>query len=178
MDAGKMREHIEIYTPKETGGGVVREKVYEVWAQMEKQKGRSVFASFGLAAELWKCTLRRRGTRVEESIDWNGGSYYITAVRRQNSAEWEELDLARVAFSQCECGGAMFYGVLTEKYAANRAEDAYNSDQRTRILVTPKQTEIEEGSTILVDGEGYYVALAHDFDPTRNEYELMRQRDV
>lgn len=195
MDAGKLNERIALYGPIVQPGEIALEQKAEVWAKAERLKGRGVFASYGMSAEQWEFTMRKREVAFEDCIQWKGSFYYITAVTEKEqkytvitavTCEIKAFTLIEEKRTQDELGrpqmeretGLVFYGVLTEKYMGRSFEEPHYTAEEGYILVTPRTAELKLDG-LLQQGEGYYTIIArHMADPHRNEYEIVRQTDI
>ena len=177
-----MRGHasaaVTLYGAAQESGNVVREEKGTFWAQTRPTGKRSIFASFGLAAEEYEFITRCSSALPCDTLRMNGIDYFVTSAERE-ALSWYKILAARVTISSCRRGNTEFFGVLTEKYAANNDEEAYRSDERTVILVTPKLAMLREGDEVEIDAKSVYIVrLSHDLDPYKNEYEIWGRRDI
>lgn len=177
-----MRGHasaaVTLYGAAQESGSVVREEKGTFWAQARPTGRRSIFASFGLAAEEYEFVTRCNTALPGDTLRMNSTDYFVTSAERE-ALSWYKVLAARVALSSCRRGNTAFFGVLTEKYAANNDEEAYRSDERTVILITPKLAILREGDEVEIDEKSVYIVrLAHDLDPYKNEYEIWGRRDI
>jgi len=70
-----------------------------------------------------------------------------------------------------------FPGYLVEKYIRQSQDEPMSYTEARFVLVTPKVIDLSVGEVVRVSGESYAVAIRHELDPYKNEYEVVKRGD-
>lgn len=183
VNAGKLRERVELLELVESGG-VFRWQVRKTtWARAELSDKACLFSSVGIGARRVVFTLRKQPLSLHEAIRWNGRHCFLSSIVPDGPGH---LTVTAGLVTPADCvgnankapRGPEFPGVRTEKYLKHEQETPMATNTLTYVLVTPKAVALEPGPLVEVDGTAYKVAVAHTLDEYKNEYEIVRKRDL
>ena len=173
IDAGKLRERLEVMELKEGPNGVW------TWESVRKARGqvelntvkKNLFSSVGIGARGAELVLRRQPLTLHQAILWGERHLFLTAVLPEG-----RLHLRVQTMRQT------FPGVLTEKYVRYEREETHAETDASYVLVVPKMIVLKSGDLVTVQ-EGpakavYNVTACHVLDPYKNEYEIVFRGDV
>ena len=194
ISAGRLDRLVRVLELRQTPEGWAWAERRKAWAMVEGESGRSLFSSIGLGARAYKLTLRRQGLTLHNAILWEGRHLFLTQIDPLGRGHLE-VRSAAVQVTQCVAGpghpaqGKQFPGVVTEKYIRHEQGEPYATNAVCYVLVTPKAVELTPGYLVRAsvpvalplppDGlEEYHVLTAHTLDEYKNEYEIMRTRDI
>ena len=201
IDAGKLRERLEVMELKEGPNGVW------TWESVRKARGqvelntvkKNLFSSVGIGARGAELVLRRQPLTLHQAILWGERHLFLTAVLpegrlhlRVQAALVEPVTClaTRTEDTVGEAGRPetretmrqTFPGVLTEKYVRYEREETHAETDASYVLVVPKMIVLKSGDLVTVQ-EGpakavYNVTACHVLDPYKNEYETVFRGDV
>lgn len=195
IDAGALRDRVEVLTLEQADGDWSWACRATVWAKVQDGapgeltrtrnffSSRNLFSSTGLAADTVLVTMRARPLSLSDALRFNGRHLFLTVIGRPENG-YMTVIAAGVKMGACQAnpGGAppgpRFPAALTEKYLKHEQLEPMAVNKICYVLVTPKCVELTPGKLVDVDGAAYQVLVAHVLDPYKNEYEIMRVRDL
>lgn len=152
-----------------------------IWAKAERRSGGNIFSSVGLSAESWTFTIRAQDLTTADALRLGLQHHFITSIEEELPGFFT-VQTARVNIVQCQAdlrdGGLRFPAALTEKYIRHDQQLPPAVNTSCFVLVTPKQVDLKEGSLVDVAGEAYCVQIGHRLDAVKNEFEIVRARDL
>ncbi len=182
INAGKLEKKITLLTLGAVTGGWAWQETGTAWAAITMTGKPALFSSVGLSARGAEITLRVRSLTLDRAVRYRGQHYFLTAADEDGKG-FLKLTAATVEVVQCtatpdaEPVGAMFPGVLTEKYLRHEQQTPMAVNVICYVLVTPKAVELTPGELVDVAGTSYEILVAHTLDGYKNEYEIMRTVD-
>ena len=157
----------------------------KAWAAVEQFDKRVIFSSAGAAANSTVIfTIRRQEISMHNAIEWQGQHYFITSIIPTADRGHLTVTAAPVVVVNCTADankipkGKTFPAALTEKYVRHEQLEPMAVSSICYVLVTPKAVSLQPGSLVDVAGMPYVVFAAHQLDPFKNEYEVMRKADL
>ena len=201
IDAGKLRERLEVMELKEGPNGVW------TWESVRKARGqvelntvkKNLFSSVGIGARNAKLVLRARPLSLCQALRWRGQHLFLTSITKLDRMHLN-VQAALVNVVTClatrtedtvgaagrpvaaETMRISFPGILTEKYARYEREETHAENDTSYVLVVPKEISLQAGDLVTVqDGPAkavYAVTICHVLDQFKNEYEIARRGDV
>lgn len=180
---GNLRERVSVLKLEETETGYIWQAARRVWANVQPDRGVNLFSKAGTGALGVKIVLRRQQLQKGAMLLWRGQYVYVSDVQPMDLGHLL-VSGALVRLSQCVANvhkaqqGLTFPAVLTEKYVAHEQIDPYAVNILTYVLVTPPEVKLQRGGLVQVDGTAYEVRLAHELDPSKIEYEIVRKADL
>ena len=169
IDAGKLRERLEVMELKEGPNGVW------TWESVRKARGqvelntvkKNLFSSVGIGARGAELVLRRQPLTLHQAILWGERHLFLTAVLpegrlhlRVQAALVEPVTClaTRTEDTVGEAGRPetretmrqTFPGVLTEKYVRYEREETHAETDASYVLVVPKMIVLRSGDLVTV----------------------------
>lgn len=181
--ASDLRERVEVLELAETEAGWAWTPARETWAGVEVTDKTNLFSKVGIGARDVALVLRKQGLTLGHALRWRGWHLFLTSLTEARRG-WLDGRAALVDPVECqgdvhlETPGKVFPGVLTEKYIRFEQGEPMAQNVLAYVLVTPKPVELVRGGLVAVRGELYAVRAAHILDPFKNEYEIMRKKDL
>ena len=171
-----------------------------IWAEAARDDRSNLFSSVGVGARGATFTIRRSPRlTLRNAFRWRGRFCFLTAIMDGDPGfQTVKAALCEPVFCTAvpqrrelgpgnrpkltEGPRVSFPGVLTEKYVRYAREETYAKTETAYVLVTPKEIALEEGTLVTVQ-EGpaagvYSLQARHALDDYKNEYEIVRRRDV
>lgn len=179
MDAGELRERVELLTLAETADGFSWAVDRKLWAKVEITGKKNLFSAVGIGARDVKLTIRATSATLHHAIRYKGQHLFLTEITTPERG-WMELRAALVDVVDCVAGmetstpGPHFPGVRTEKYLGFVQRDPQTENTTRYVLVTPKAIDLAIGSLVQVADETLVVQVSHTLDAYKNEYEVGR----
>lgn len=179
MDAGELRERVELLTLEETADGFAWTVSRKVWAKVEITGGKNLFSSVGIGARDVKLTVRAAGITLHHAIRYKGQHLFLAEITSPERG-WLELRAALVDVVDCLASaeapnpGPSFPAVRTEKYLGFVQREPQTENTARYVLVTPKAIDLAIGSLVQVADETLVVQVSHTLDAYKNEYEVGR----
>lgn len=178
VDAGELRERLEVLALRETSPGVWSwEPVRRTWGKVTVDGKSNLFSSVGIGARNAALVARKQELSLRYGMRWRGQHLFLTQITELDRTHLS-LSAALVALADCEMDGISFPGVLTEKYNKWSQPEPYSVSQITYVLVTPPEIRLQRGGLVAVNGRNYEVQAAHTLDPNKIEYEIFRTEDL
>ena len=180
MDAGAMRDRVELLNLESTAGRFEWVAAEKLWAKVELTGKRNLFSSIGIGARDAALTIRARPITLHQAIRYKGQHLFLTEITTPVRG-WAEVKAALVepilcrANAEVDDSGPTFPGVLTEKYLSFAQREPQVENTITYVLVTPKAVELPIESLVQVGNELMVVRAAHLLDPYKHEYEVERR---
>lgn len=185
INAGKLSQLISVMELKSSESGWSWSERRKAWAAIEQSESRRIFSSVGAAATSTVVfTIRRQELSMHDSIEWQGQHYFITSIIPTNDRAHLIVTSAPVVVVSCVADankipkGKTFPAALTEKYVRHEQLEPMSINAICYVLVTPKAVVLQPGSLVDIAGTPYVVLAAHQLDPYKNEYEVMRKADL
>ena len=200
IDAGKLRDHLQVLELKEDPAGTwAWRSAWKTWGQVEEATGRNLFSLVGIGARGAEILLRRRPLTLHNALLWEGRHLFLTAILPAGRLHLR-IQAALVTPVVCtatrredsigaagrpvhaETMRVTFPGVLTEKYVRYEREEDHAEGESSYVLVAPKAIQLRAGDLVTVQ-EGpakgvYHVTTCHVLDEYKNEYEIACRRDI
>lgn len=180
MDAGKLRETLEVLELRETAPAIWEwVPIRRTWAQVEQSAKTNLFSQVGLGARDAAMVIRRQPLTLHNAMRWRGQHLFVTAIT-QRDRNYLDVAAALVEVDAVilQDEGLRFPGVLTEKYVRFSQEWPMSENEHSLVLVTPKQIRLQPGSLVEARGNAWEVLMPHELDAYKNEYELGRRVDL
>ena len=178
---GEFRRRLTRLRLEAAPGEIVWRESGGIWAKAERRSGGNIFSSVGLSAESWTFTIRAQDLTTADALRFGLHHHFITSIEEAEPG-FLTVQTARVKIVQCQAdprdGGLCFPAALTEKYIRHEQQLPPAVNTSCFVLVTPKQVELVEGSLVDVGGEMYCVQIGHRLDAVKNEFEIVRVRDL
>jgi hypothetical protein len=199
MNAGDLNRLVNVLefreAHKNTFVWVVQNRL---WAKIEHQTVRGIFASKAVMARTVKITIRPdRGLTLHHALAGVTGEkehYFLTDINRDTK---DIYVLSAVIVEPVQCAvhrttttkGAnnqpqiqkhapiTFPGYLAEKWLRQTQEEPMSYSEARFVLVTPKSITIDVGELVEICGKQYAVVIPHMLDPYRNEFEVLGRGD-
>lgn len=183
INAGELRERIEVLELTESDGGFAWERKKLTWAKAELSDRTNLFSKVGNGARQVTFTIRKQPLTLHQAIRWKGQHCFLSSIVPDGPGH---LTVSAALVQVVDClgnanktpSGPRFPGVLTEKYLKHEQETPMATNTLTYVLVTPKAVRLKPGPLVDVAGTAYKVTVAHTLDEFRNEYEIMRTVDL
>lgn len=195
MDAGKLRQRVQLLSLQKQENRYCYEPVKNTFAAVKVTGRTGIFSKIGIGAEGVEFILRSQPLTLHQGIRYQGEHYFITSITETGIAP-RHLTVSAVKVKPRECalnqkpgnrgvyGGEekkdniiTFPGFLTEKYLRDGEEPGHFETGITVVLVTPKEIIADAGKIITIDGKRYRISTVHDLDDYKNEYEVQRTED-
>ena len=200
IDAGKLREWVDVLALRETGIRAWEWTVIRrVPAQITQTGRTNLFSRVGIGARDAALVLRRQPLSLHNALRWRGQHLFLTAITERGRL-YMDASAALVGAVPCTAEARThtvgagnrpedneptrwsFPAVLTERYVRYERDESYATAETGYVLVTPAPVDLPEGALITV-GEGpakgvYELRGRHVLDRYKNEYDLTRRGDV
>lgn len=200
VDAGELRERLEVLALRETSPGVWSwEPIRRTWGKVTVDGKSNLFSAVGIGARNAALVVRKQELSLRGGMRWRGQHLFLTQITELDRTHLS-LSAALVAVADClavrsedtvgaagrpvsaETMRISFPGVLTEKYVRYAREETHAETDTSYVLVTPKSIALKPGDVVTVrsgPGKGEYsVTVPHVLDEWKSEYEIVRGRDV
>lgn len=178
VDAGELRERLEVLAFQETTPGVWSwEPVRRTWGKVTVDGKSNLFSAVGIGARNASLVVRKQELSLRYGMRWRGQHLFLTQITELDRTHLS-LSAALVELADSEMDGVTFPGVLTEKYNKWSQTEPYSVNQITYVLVTPPEIRLDLGGIVRVNGLKYEVQVAHTLDPSKIEYEIVRTEDL
>lgn len=180
IDAGELRERLEVLELASDGaGGWTWKTARRTWAAAVLSAKKNVWSTYGIGATGVTFTVRRQPLRETNAFTWRGRHCFITSILPCGTNHWT-VEAALVTVTQCEdrYGNRSFPGIVTEKYMGHEQQEPQAVNVMRRVLVTPKEVELQAGRLVHLEGTDWPITIAHTLDPNHNEYEIERTVDL
>ena len=190
MQAGELKEPVEVLELQKSGTDYAWALKHETWAKAEPQKGRSLFSAIGVGMRAVKFTIRKQDITLDDAISWQGKHYFLTEITEIDHMYYE-ISAAEVEPKPCELVEKTvendelnrpvasapevtmtFPACMTEKYMGFAQQIPQSRADVRFVLVTPKVITLALGDLIRVEGIIYNVQVQHELDEHKNEYEI------
>lgn len=169
----------------------------KLWAKVEYPSQRNIFSSIGLSARSIKFTVRKRDDiTLHNAILYQEKHCFLTDIKELDRAYMEILaalvepractvertgeptldELNRPVYGEPE--RITFPGYLVEKYISYKQNEPMVTQVKQYVLVVPKAVKLGVGEIVKIDDVPYVVAIAHELDEYKNEYEITTEGDV
>ena len=196
MNAGMLRDRIDVLTLEQGAGGYEWKQTGGIWGAAELQDRQNIFSSVGIGVRSVKITIRNRDITLYNAVRWNGRHCFLTNISLSKNRLYLELTAALVTIQTCSVSrtsvtldalnrpvtetpsSVSFPGVLTEKYMGKETVIPMDSITARYVLVTPKPVVLSSGELVTVGGNVYAVEVCHVLDEYKNEYEIVRMEDA
>lgn len=188
--AGMLRERVDILGLERTSEGWAWATQARVWAGAELTGKSCLFSKLGIGARAVELTLRRRALTLHQAVRWRGLHLFLTEITEPERG-WLRVAAAVVELSRCReidpatgTPGPESPGAMTLKYQKHAQETPMSLLTTGYVLVTPKAVVLTPGRLVEIckpGDEGYEtfeVRGAYALDPYKNEYEVVRERDL
>lgn len=169
----------------------------KLWAKVEYPSQRNIFSSIGMSAKSIKFTIRKRDDITPyNAILYQGKHCFLTDIKELDRA-YIEILAALVEPHTCtvkRTGEPMlnklnrpiygkperitFPGCMTEKYLSYTQHDPMATQVKQYVLVVPKAIRLNPGEVVIIDQISYTVAIPHELDEYKNEYEIVMEADI
>lgn len=200
IDAGKLNRPAQVLELQETSAGVWKwVPVRRAWANVTYQSKSNLFSQVGVGARDAAVVIRRQSLTLHNALRLGERYLFLTSITDRGR---NHLDVSAAVVEPVTCLATRtedtvgdsgrpvtaetmrvtFPGVLTEKYARYEREETHAESDLSYVLVTPKAIGLRPGDVVTVrDGNVpgiYHVTIPHLLDDYKNEYEIVRRRDV
>ncbi len=181
--AAELRERVEVLRIVQTDHVWSWEVQRTTSAGVELGERTNLFSQVGIGARDASLVLRRQPITLHNALRWRGRHLFLTSLT-DGKRGWMSGKAALVELVECQgnvhrgTDGPVFPGVLTEKYLRHERDEPMSVNTLCYVLVTPKAIELTPGGLVDVAAEPYEVLTAHTLDPFKNEYEIVRKRDL
>ncbi len=201
MEAGELRDRVQVLTLSKAGDQYQWAPSDAIWAKVELTGKTNLFSAVGIGARDALITLRRRPLCLHQALLWRGQHLFLTEVLPPEGS----FMTARAAVVQPQTWTGQrfetgidkdrqnrpsrkklppirFPGIITEKYLGHQMDERHAATTTTFVLVTPKAVELSPGDLVsnldTAKDKPYVVQVAHTLDQWKNEYEIARKEDV
>ena len=184
VDAGELRERLEVLALRETDPGVwTWEPVRRTWGKVTVDGKRNLFSTVGIGARNAVLVMRKQELSLCGGLRWRGQHLFLTRIteldRTHLTVEAALVEVDTIALREDETVKAMtFPGILTEKYARHEQEWPMSINELGLVLVTPKRVVLRPGCLVEAREGAWEVLVPHELDPYKNEYEMGRRGDL
>lgn len=184
INAGKLDQKIRVMEISETETGWAWTERRKAWAKAETPDKRNVYSSLGMAAQTAVFTIRRQSIDPGCAIVWQGLQCFITSVVPTEDKLHYVVTTALVNEVACTADaqktpkGKTFPAALAEKYVRHEQLEPMAVSTVCYVLVTPKAVTLSPGSLVDVGEVPYQVLTAHELEPWRSEYVIVRKADL
>lgn len=179
VDAGELRERIEILTLMKIATNYSWEVSRNSWAKAEPASKKRIFSAHATSAEGINFTIRRQELSRADAIRYLGRHCFITSIVPMGRLHLR-VEAALVDIVQCEdkYTGTAFPAVVSEIYARHAELEPMDVNTVRHVLVTPKDIELIPGRLVSVADKSWPILVAHELDPWHNDYEVGRTVDL
>lgn len=185
MDAGKLRDRVEILTLRKTALGYAWGEDRQTWAKVELTGKTCYFSKVGLGARAAEVTLRNQPFALNEAIRWGDKHLFPTEITTPERG-WMTVQAAVMDVGEWTVPGdystpdVLFPAAVTEKYLGYAQERPMAAATTTYVLVTPKVIQLRPSDLVANSDPAhgvYIVTNCHTIDPWKNEYEITRREE-
>lgn len=185
MDAGELRERLDILALRETALGYAWGEDRRTWAKVELTGKQCYFSKVGLGARAAEITLRSQPFALNEAIRWGDKHLFPTEITVPERG-WMRVKAAVMDVSEWTALGGrstpdvLFPAAVTEKYLGYSQERPMAESTVTYVLVTPKVIRLRPSDAVSNSDTApgtYVVTACHVIDPWKNEYEITRREE-
>jgi len=184
VDAGTLNRRVEVLQLTETTENCFSwSAVRKTPARLTYTEGRSVFSEFGMGARRVELLLRPQRLDLHCALRYKGQHLLLTAI-----TDYDRTHIAVTAAAVTvdtvtlratpSIPAARFPGVLTEKYARHAQEWPQSVNELSLLLVTPKAIHLQPGCLVEARGAAWEITVPHELDEFKNQYEIVRRRDL
>lgn len=179
MDAGELRDRIEILAFRKENSAFRWHTERMSWAKAELASKKRIFSTHATSAEGINFTIRRQDLTRANAIRYLGQHCFITSIVPVGRLHLR-VEAAVVNLAQCadKYDGITFPAVLSEIYARHEELEPMDINTRRYVLVTPKEIELIPGRLVEVEGTRFPIRVGHTLDEWKNEYEIERTVDL
>lgn len=179
MDAGELRERIEILALMKIATNYSWEVARNSWAKVEPAAKKRIFSTHTVSSEGINFTIRRQELTRANAIRYAGRHCFITSIVPVGRLHLR-VEAALVDIVQCEdkYTGTMFPAIMSEIYARHSEMEPMDLNTLRHVLVTPKEITLVPGKLVDVDGKAWPILAVHELDPWHNDYEIERKMDL
>lgn len=179
VDAGELRERIEVLELQRTEKAYRWQPVRKSWAKAVLSNKRNHFSVHGIGAAGVTFTIRCQNLTLGHAFQHNGQHCFITGIFPEGRQHLR-VEAALVVISQCEdkYTDTTFPGIVTEEYHRHDQLEPQAVNTLRHVLVTPKDILLTPGRLVDVDGVAWPILTAHLLDPWKNEYIIEKVVDL
>lgn len=179
VNAGDLRERIEVLELRETDGGFAWARNRFTWAKIELTGRRQAFSTYGVGAAGVKLTIRRQDISLAHAIRWRGQHCHIAGIASLGR-QYLTVEAALVEVVACadRYRNVEFPAILAERYLRHQELEPQDINVLRHVLITPKVITLTPGRLVEVAGVSWPIRLAHTLGPWINEYEIERMVDL
>lgn len=179
IDAGELRERIEILEFMKIASSYSWEVSRNSWAKVEPASKKRIFSAYATSTEGINFTIRRQELSRANAIRFAGHHCFITSIVPLGRLHLR-VEAALVDIVQCEdkYTETRFPAVMAEIYARHSELEPMDINTLRHVLVTPKEIELIPGKLVNVADEPWPILVAHNLDPWHNNYEIGRTVDL
>lgn len=179
IDAGELRERIEVLTYTRTAEGWAWETTRQSWAKATLSTRRNNYSTRALGAPGVTFVMRRQALDLGSAILWRGQHCLLTAIIPMGPNHLT-VEAALVDLTACrdEATGERFQAVAQEKYVRYGEGDPMDTDLTRLVLTVPKAVKLDPGQLVELRGGLWPVRTAHELDIWKNEYEIERTAEL
>ena len=175
MDAGELRERIEILSFRKEENAYQWHTERMSWAKAERAGRRRIFSTHAASSEGINFIIRRQALTRANAIRFAGQHYLITSIVPHGRLHFR-VETAAVQLAVCadKYENFTFPSVLSEIYARHDSPLPMDSNVTRYVLVTPKEISLVPGRLVEVNGAPWPIRVGHTLDEWKNEYEIER----
>lgn len=179
LDAGELRERIEVLTLMKLADSYSWEVSRNSWAKVETASKRRIFSTHAASAEGVNFTIRRQELSRANAIRYLGRHCFITSIVPLGRLHLR-VEAALVDTVQCEdkYTRTAFPAIMSEIYARHSEMEPMDLNTLRHVLVTPKEIELIPGRLVEVEGAKWPILVGHTLDSWHNDYEIERKKDL
>lgn len=198
MFVGQLNERIEIldYILKEKR--YVWEKKKAIWSNIEQDQKINIFSGYAKAGTTTLFAVREQEIGMCNVILYQEKYYLITGLKKLDRM-YAQVQTAKLPVYDCQYTRynpdniildkynrptntnptvTQFQGMLAEKYLGSQAETPQTVSEMGYILLTPKVIQLEQNEVVTISEGDYVIKSCHLLDEYKNEYEILRRKDV
>ena len=175
IDAGELRERIEILEYQQKDGAYTWQPIRKSWAKAVLTTKKNIFSTRAVGASGVTFTIRRQDITLGHAVRWGGQHCFITSIIPLDRLHLV-VEAALVDLTDCEYkeDGIRFQAVVQEKYVKFDELNPMDINELRHVLIVPKAIRLDPGKLVEVNGIPCPVRIPHELDSWKNEYEIER----
>ncbi len=149
------------------------------WAKVTPTEGFAIYANSGVGGREAEFILRRQSFTLADAIQWKDQFCLPTSVTPLGPGH---LKVKAALVTPRTCQGTeretereiRFPAVVTERYQGHEQMEPMARNAVRLVLVTPKAVKLKLGSLVTLgeNQNSFWVKVAHEMDPYKQEYEI------
>ena len=198
MFVGQLDQRIEILDYILKNEKYIWDKKKAIWSYVEQDQKINIFSGYAKAGTTTLFVVREQEIGMCNVILYQGKYYLITGLKKLDRM-YAQAQTAKLPVYDCQYTRynpnniildnynrptntnstvTQFQGMLAEKYLGSQAETPQTISETGYILLTPKVIQLEQNEVVTISEGDYVIKSCHLLDEYKNEYEILRRKDV